>query len=477
MPPQIATLIFAVGILGLFRLDRDRETRTSKAHWIAVAWVFIAASRPVSLWLQNAPPPSSKVGSDANQIVEGSPLDRNVFAALLVIGLIVLIGRRRRVAELLRNNGAILLFFAYAAVSAFWSDFPDVSFKRWTKSLGDLTMVLLVLTEVHPSAAVRRLLTRIGFLLVPLSILFIKYIPELGRVYSPWTWTWSAVGVTGNKNELGMLCLVVGLGAVWRLLLWYKTPKGARRKGPMRAQVALLAMVCYLLTQAHSTTSTTCLMMGSFLMAATYHRTLVRNSAAVHGVVAAVISLPVFALFLDPGGSLLQGLGKDPTLTGRTDIWRGLIGMAAHPLIGAGFESFWLGSRLESSHSLMWRLNEAHNGYLEVWLNLGWIGAILLALVIATGYRNVVRTLRRNPDLGRIMLAYFTVGVIYSLTEAGFRMLSVSWIFFLLAINAVSRSDISQTEPTFGVQPAERFLESEARVAYAPSVGFGEEIN
>lgn len=444
MPPIIAAAIFAFGILGLFLLNLDRKARTSKALWIPVLWLLINGSRPVSSWLPGSPETSSNA-LDPNHYLDGSPFDRNIFTALLIVALVVLVNRRRRVATLLRANMATVLFFSYCGLSVLWSDYTYVAFKRWDKAVGDVAMVLIVLTDMDPNAALKRLLTRTGFLLLPLSVLFIKYYPDLGRIYDPWTWQWMPVGVTGHKNELGMVCFVIGLGTVWRLFPGYREEAGARRKGPLVAQCALLTMALWLLWSANSMTSLACLLLGSSLMVATSFRALAGRRAAVHLLVAATIFLPVFGLFFDSGVGLIEGLGRNSTLTGRTDIWQGLIVMAVNPFFGAGFESFWLGDRVMQGRNLMWRLNEAHNGYLEVYLNLGWTGVILLALLIATGYRNVVATFRQRPGLGSIMLAYFTVGVIYSLTEAGFRMMTLIWMFFLMAITAFPRAPVPRS--------------------------------
>ena len=54
--------------------------------------------------------------------------------------------------------------------------------------------------------------------------------------------------------------------------------------------------------------------------------------------------------------------------------------------------------------------------------------------MIITAYPKILSTLRRMPHLGQLALAYFTAGLIYSLTEAGFRMMNPIWIAFLLAI-------------------------------------------
>ncbi len=172
MSPEIATVVYGFVIVALFLLDRDRKSRVSSALWIPVAWVSIGASRMVSQWFGVAPAMESP-----DQYLEGSPLDRLILTGLLAAGLMVLVARGQRAGMFLRANGPILLFFLYGAVSVLWSDYPDVAFKRWTKAVGDIVMVLVVLTDPDPSAAVKRLLARTGFLLIPLSVLFVKYYP------------------------------------------------------------------------------------------------------------------------------------------------------------------------------------------------------------------------------------------------------------------------------------------------------------
>jgi len=149
------------------------------------------------------------------------------------------------------------------------------------------------------------------------------------------------------------------------------------------------------------------------------------------------VALSIFGLFFNPK-AMLSGLGRDPTLTGRTAIWHVVLSLHTNPLVGTGFESFWMGSRLLTVWDQTEKgIEEAHNGYLELYLNLGWVGISLLTAMIVTGYRSALITLRRSPHLGRIRLAFFTAGLIYSLTEAGFRMMSPIWIMFLLSVTDV----------------------------------------
>src|SRR5216684_1239136 len=444
MSVQFITFVIVIGILALFVLERDKGVRTSKALWIPVAWLFINCSRPVSMWLGvfgfGSPLPAA---DQAETYLEGSPLDGAVFMFLLVAGFIVLAGRSQRVGLLFRSMGPILLFFSYCAISVLWSAYPFVTFKHWFKGIGDVVMVLIVLTEREPSAALKRLLSRVGFVLLPLSILFIKYLPNLGRYYTVGgvgTYT----GVTTQKNTLGVICLVFGLGSLWRFLAVYRDREAARRTHLLMAHGAMLIMVLWLLLTCDSMTSFSCFIMGGAVMVLASRPILVRQPSIVHFLVAATVGLSLFALFFDSGGGLVENLGRNPTLTGRTEIWKAVIPLVSNPLVGTGYESFWLGERLQKFWSVDDKafkgIQEAHNGYLELFLNLGWIGVALLAVLIVGGYRKVIATLRQDPYAGSLGLAFFVAELSYNFTEAGFRMMLPLWIFFLLAVVGIPKA-------------------------------------
>ena len=136
-------------------------------------------------------------------------------------------------------------------------------------------------------------------------------------------------------------------------------------------------MVLWLLWMAGSMTSTSCFVMAGALMLATSLGMVARRPWLVHAMVFAILAVSVGTLFLDLGSGIPYSIGRDPTLTGRTEIWRLVLGMAGNPLLGTGFESFWLGKRLEKMWSLYWwHPRESHNGYLEIYLSLGWLGLL-----------------------------------------------------------------------------------------------------
>jgi exopolysaccharide production protein ExoQ len=439
MPPIIATLVFAAGILGLGWLIREPKVHTSKALWLAIIWLSIAGSRSVGQWIGTMHGDSiTDASAEASTYTEGSPTDRLVYSGLLLAGLIVLSRRWRPVLAVLRANWPLVAFSLYCALSIVWSDYPDVAFKRWIKSLGDFVMVLIVLTDRDVYGAIKRVLAWTGFFLIPISILLIKFYPALGRGYNEWFWTPFYIGVTTNKNELGRICFLFGLAFLWRFVAAVGAEKSAARNRQLIAFGACLAMVGWLLLTAHSMTSLSCFVMASGLLLATSLRTVARRPWLVHVMIFAILAVSVGTLFLDLGSGLLTTMGRDPTLTGRTDIWKLVLGMTGNPLVGTGFESFWLGQRLAKMWSVYWwHPREAHDGYIEVFLNLGWLGVMLFSVVLIASYRTVVRAYRRNAEEGKLRLAYFVAALAYNFAESSFGPLNLIWIFFLLATMSV----------------------------------------
>ena len=268
----------------LYWLDRDPSARTSKALWIPTIWFLLAGSRSVTQWLGISP-----IVTSLDQVHEGSPIDRMVFTGLIAAGLLVVVTRWREVATILRANRPIVVFLAYCAVSLLWSDFQEVGFKRWTKAVGDFAMVLIVLSDPDPIAAVKRLLARASFLLIPLSVLIIKYYPDFGKGYGRWDGVAFFTGVTTNKNTLGVICLLLGLAALWRILAARGEREHPRRGQWLIAHGTILLMVLWLFWKANSMTSLSCFLVGIVLLFVTRGGEEARRPALVHVLVAGLV--------------------------------------------------------------------------------------------------------------------------------------------------------------------------------------------
>lgn len=431
MNPSLATLICACGIAGLFYLDRDNSLRTSKALWLPVIWIWINGSRSVSSWLGVSP-------TGGNSQLDGSPVDAAVFGILSALTIGVLIRRRSRTRALLAANWPILIYFFYCLISVAWSYHPDVAFKRWIKAIVDLAMVLVIVTEPQLSDALCRLFSRVGFLLFPTSVLLIKYYADLGREYDSFGGEHNA-GVSTGKNMLGVMLLVISLGTLWRVITLMRARGQPNRGRHLLAQGVLLTFGIVLLAMADSATSIACFILGGGLILATGLRAIRSRPARVHVLCLAIVLTGGLGMLFGGESVATSALSRNSSLSGRTDIWVALIPAAPNSIVGAGFESFWISPNvLKFQRSMVgfWHpeyLNEAHNGYIEMYLELGWVGVALISLILISGYWCAVAAFRLNASIGGLMLAYIIAAAVYSITEAGFRMLDPIWTFLLLA--------------------------------------------
>jgi exopolysaccharide production protein ExoQ len=452
----LAFALFAIGVSGLFYLDRDKAVRNSPALWLPVIWLWIIGSRPPSDWLQiwigfGQMRPSA--GLDAQ--LDGSPVDAIIFLALFAAAVAVLHRRSKPTVSLLGSSLPVLIYFFYCAASCLWSPFPDVAFKRWIKDVGDLAMVLVIATDPDPLGALRRIFSRVGFVLFPASILLIRYSP-LGRAFGP-DGSPENVGVTTNKNTLGLITFVVLLGAVWSFFYLLRAGRRPNRIRRLLAQGTLIAFGIAILQQAHSDTSTLCFALGALLMMITSLSTFRRHPRRVHALVLTILLLSSVAYLMGGEAKITAALGKNSNLSDRTIIWAAVIPLCPDPVIGAGFESFWNGYGKYATKGLSRYergLNSAHDGYIEVYLNLGLIGVGLIAMLLFFGYQRAYAAFRLNPEVGNLMLASVATVAIYNITEAGFRILTPTWMLLLLVLvgsrSIAARSRAGKANPIRG---------------------------
>jgi exopolysaccharide production protein ExoQ len=428
----VPTLLYAIGIAALFWLDRDRSARTSKALWLSIIWVAQAGSRPLSEWL-NFDVAAEEV---PGQLPTGSLFDQLLGTALIVGGAIVLYRRRELVKGLLKSSWPIVLYFSFALISLLWSDFASWGFKRWVKALGDVIMVLIVVSDPEPIIAVKRFFSRIGFVLLPVSVLLINEYPDIGQSFGLNT------GVATNKNTLGDVIFLVMLASLWQILTLIRNTNESNRAGRLLAQCVLFGVGIKLLYLAQCATAVACAVLGSALMIATSVPILRRRPAAVHALVVCLLMFGVLFKFAGGSSAVTGALGRGSDLTGRTRIWDILIPMVPSKIGGAGFETFWVGQRVALIFKLVGGPHmtmESHNGYIEVYLNLGWIGVGILVMILLLGYAKAVKVFRRDSALGALLLAYVATAVAYNYSEAGFRILSIEWFCLLLSVIMASR--------------------------------------
>jgi O-antigen ligase len=435
-------VLLAALAFGRWMARRDEALRggLSAAVWLPTFWVGLAASRPVSMWLGFG---------GGGSTLEGSPLDAAVYLGLMVAGLWVLMQRRLSWGQVLAENWPVFLFYGYLLLSVSWAYAPSVSLKRWIKEFGNIVMVLVLLTEQRPLQAVRAVFFRCAVVLLPLSLIFLRYFPSIGRNYLR-NGDMEVVGVTTQKNSLGVLIVVSGLILLWdwlRLRDEVKSPKQLRTETILRGGLLLLGG--YLLYLCNSQTSMVCLALGAAILFASRVPFLERRLELLGGL--ALGAVAVYWVLDELFGiteSIVTGLGRDMTFTGRTEVWRELLALKTDPLFGVGFMSFWDHPYYQSQLP-SWVAKSAHNGYLDQYLGGGWVGVGLLLLMLLGVAVRINRELRWTGDYGALRFAILAITLVANFSESNFACMTPIGFLFLLA--------------AFGYRPAPSAHPSQAR--------------
>jgi exopolysaccharide production protein ExoQ len=411
MLPTLALFLCTAFVLFLLRLERRASRGVSSAVWIPTLWMLIAASRPLPTWFV-------RPGTVTANNESGSALGRWVLTALAVAAIIVLVRRRVDWWGSLRRHGWLVALFAYMFASTFWSDFTLIALKRWTRELIVVAMALVIVSEVNPQRALASLLRRSAYVLVPFSVVLIRYYPLLGRSYGKSSGIEMWTGVTGQKNELGRLCMISALFLLWAL---HQRRRERTKAGRYEAwaDVSVILIALYLLVGSHSSTSLATLVLGSVIYFGFHSLRKLKIRVPQFALLMMVIFFIAFGVstpFL--GGSNIAGftawLDRDSTLTGRTEVWADVLpAWEQQPLLGYGFGSFWTDAR-----RARYDIPTAHNGYLDILLELGEVGLGFYVIWLLSCARQLHRSLAQDYDWASLGICLLLMALVYNVTES-----------------------------------------------------------
>lgn len=428
MKGLLALFAFWLWLLWMFYRDVKERPSVSPSVWIVSAWLAIHSTRPVSSWLGW----ETKHSRD-----EGNPEEAFISLTLIIVGLIVLMCRRISWATVIRDNKWLFAFYLFWFMSILWSDYPFITLKRLIKDLGYVVMVLIVLTDRVPSETAKAACVRFAYLCVPLSLVLIKYYPSWGRAVVGYHQNANMyVGVTTQKNELGALVLVSTLVILWDLFDSREQYRHTVKKVTFASRILVLLICWYLLMIIDSQTSLICAFLGTGLLIMFFKLPSVQYNPSRIEAIGLGVAVIVFTLdfFMDIKGTLLELVNRDPTLTTRADIWPILIEFQDNPLAGQGFNTFWAGERMRQLADRTFGIIQAHNGYIETYLNGGLIGVGLLVCVLFSGYVRIRKRLAHGLPDGTIRFVILLTAVLHNYSEASFNKISPLWFVTLFSI-------------------------------------------
>lgn len=437
MPPVIALSLCTAFVLYLLWLDQQESPDVSPVSWIPTLWMIYTASKPLGVWFRTA----------ATDIESGSPLDQIFLILILCLGLLVLVWRNFRLQEAVQENKWLMLLLCYMLVSTVWSDIPFVSMKRWIRELIAVVMAGVIVTETDPRRAALSVLRRSAYILIPFSLLLIKYFPFYGVQYGRWSGALSWVGVTTQKNGLGRLCFIASFFLIWSLVSRWRKKDVSFFTVHSLADVTVMLLSLLLLIGpegAYSASAIVALGVGlavfTGLVWMEEQQTSLQAVTMVFGLVLIIIfgTVTVFVGGETVGG-FTSNLGRDTTLTGRTDVWGALVPVVyRQPLLGSGFGGFWTYRTRE-----VYQISEGHSGYLDVLLDLGFVGLLLVSMFLITSCVRAGKQLENDFDWAVLWIGYLIMAAVHNIAESSFDTLTSQLTAVLVFLAAASMQDSS----------------------------------
>ncbi len=218
--------------------------------------------------------------------------------------------------------------------------------------------------------------------------------------------------------------LVVRLGCL-SLFLFVLVMSGSRGAWMIEGMVLVCYAALYVLKRFRPS-SRSLLLFGSVMV-------------TVAATVAAWIYFPLIAEIVD----------RDSTLTGRTAIWQQVwVAVLKHPILGYGFAAFWQGVKGESYNvilALRFVVFHAHNGFLEIWLELGAAGLLLFVLSYLRAWSKLWSILC-SEEIGDAFWMVFVLILVavYDLDEN--TLLPFNGLFWILYVGAIANIEIMALE-------------------------------
>ena len=424
MPPILALLIGAVFVFFAFRSDRKRDIGDTRGLFWPTLWYVVVTTHPLGYWvhLWGIPIPGESIDP-----IEGSMIDRYFFVTLTIIGLRILSRRHFAWRATFRRNPWLVALLVFMALSILWSQFPFVSFKRYIKVIGSIVMAFVVLTHSDPLAGFGTVLRRCLYLHLPMSIICTRYFRDIGVTFDWNGTTESWQGIATSKNVLGQVAMLGILYFFWQVRQHW------RDVGWRNLHILYLLMALYLLKGAGSISMTSISVCVFALVIFFRIQSLRTRPSAIRpfvltvfsGTTAVILLVIVHSIVMfSPDsffGQIITFLGRDVTMTDRTYIWSDVYAAASkNPLLGVGFGGFWIGRivNIPWNAHMTWILGQAHSGYVDTYLQLGLVGALLLAGVLFTTLPGLLASLADDFDFGCLRITLFLTIVLVDMTES-----------------------------------------------------------
>ena len=374
---------------------------------------------------------------------DGNAFIRSALLACLAISMLGIIQHIGTSVKLFLRTWPVWVLLLWFLLTSHWASYPDISIRR---SIAYITIYLIAVSLAvsfeHPVDFQRPLY-------LALVLIFLANIVA-AQIIPPNNAKLGVNGLYAQKNGAGVIALYVIM--VMTVSIALRRPLITKL---FSACLVILGWAFLISTQAKTSYAiAVCL---SFMIPVLSYLLLKPKAYMLFAAAVCALLFGVMVLVFQLMNLTLEELGKaifvDLTFTNRTFIWNAVIPEIWHrPWTGAGFGSFWATGRLLNPINARpdeffmdaKLINEAHNGYIDIALQAGFIGLVLALLVMARAAWQLCRAISiRSDDCdGRvscmIMLALGLAMSIANLTESLVFQYSnpVGYLFVLIVVQA-----------------------------------------
>jgi O-antigen ligase len=353
-------------------------------------------------------------------------------ALLLPVLLAMIVNIVLRFREALFGGIALWswVFIALLSVASYiWSVSPADTFREAFVML----IVVLYLGTIAGLASweeLTRRAWRVCMGLTLFSVFLFVAVPNLGAMQE--IYPGALVGPWYEKNATGQFF-------VWMTILSFARAAYQPQKAPFMVMMAFVSIGLIVLTQ-----STTALLAALAATALFFWLILMRRaplvSLSMFGLTL-IAAIPLVALVGTQGGAVLEIFGKSSTLTGRIPIWNalGTYSLAERPLLGHGYAAYWsdayeYGRREYIFDDIGYVARHSHNSFIEMRLDLGWVGACLFAAAAIQAVVMSITRLRQSNGSYFVLPALFAALIIGFAEPSLVAITNLGGVFFVLIL-------------------------------------------
>jgi exopolysaccharide production protein ExoQ len=373
-----------------------KTTHSRSIHHLVLGWVLMF---PLVFFAVHGTPSfegagNSNAGATSLAGLASNGRNAGVVGNIVIPGIaysivlwVLIINARRVIAQALQMRMLTLLAL-FTICSALWSQDPFRSAYNGAFYLIETLFAFYLVLRFDPEE-ILSIMMMAGVSISVLSLIMVFLFPRFGVNQSA-------------RDGLAWIGLFTDRTLTGKCMLYLLSPAIIfRRRSLNNRHMIYILLMSIMVFMAHAATARVILLLYIALMASmsVSRKFGRRSSLLIVGLVlaaGALIAL-VGAQFLP---RVLGALGRNATLSGRTEIWNLVVGsIAKRPLLGYGYYSFWQGLKGESANIIVgahWMFGYAHNGILEICLQLGLVGTALFFVTLVQAIGNAWFCLRNG---------------------------------------------------------------------------------